>query len=223
MKKILLAGLLLMVTSTANAVLINIDFGGGPQYNGQGILGDAVNTTWNNSLSTGQENLLLADGSTSVVDLTTTFNGGNFNNVGTLNDLLRDRAIGASPGTAAETITFSSLAANTAYDIVLYNGFFAQTYSITGQGISATTDPASASNNYPWTEGVEYAVLSSVMSDGSGNLAITITPFSGSNNANGVYATIAGLQIQQVPLPAAAYLFITGLLGLVGIARRKKT
>jgi hypothetical protein len=30
-------------------------------------------------------------------------------------------------------------------------------------------------------------------------------------------------QVSQVPIPAAAWLFGSGLLGLVGIARRKKT
>jgi hypothetical protein len=31
-----------------------------------------------------------------------------------------------------------------------------------------------------------------------------------------------GIEISQVPLPAAVWLFGSGLLGLVGIARRKK-
>ena len=93
----------------------------------------------------------------------------------------------------------------------------------------ATTNPGefSANNSYgSWTEGVEYAVLASVMSDSLGELEITVTAYPDGDNIFGENSAIAGLQIQEssaVPLPAAAWLFVTGLLGLAGIARRKKT
>ena len=67
------------------------------------------------------------------------------------------------------------------------------------------------------------------MADAGGNLVISVTPQDGANDITGTsganelgYATIAALQIQSVPLPAAVYLFGTGLLALPGIARRKK-
>jgi hypothetical protein len=241
MKINLLTGLLLMATSTANAALINIDFGpsSSTTYEGQGILGGTTDTTWNAVDFGGASNLTLADDTTGSVNVTTTFDN-SYSNLGAAsnprtNTLLADRLwIDAPNNASAQTITFTGLTANSTYNLVLYNGFYAQTYSANGQ--SATTDPfaASSANNdiddiFPeegWTTGIEYATLSSVMSDGSGNLVITVTPLDGDNDfstdLNDIWATVAGVQIQSVPIPAAFYLFATGLAGLAGIARRKK-
>lgn len=236
MKNCFFASLLLMATSTANATLINIDFGpsSSATYTGQGILGTASDSTWNAADFGGASNLTLADGTTGSVSVTTTLNN-SFSNLppNTINTrtntLLADRLWIDSPDNAsAQTITFTGLTANSAYNLVLYNGFYAQTYSANGQ--SASTDPfaaSSANNDFPnWTSGIEYATLSPVTTDGSGNLVITVTPWDGLNDFStsptDVWATVAGVQIQSVPLPAAAYLFGTGLLGLAGIARRKK-
>jgi len=233
MKNCIFTCLLLMATSTANATLINIDFGPSTSttYDGQGILGTGADTTWNAVDVGGASNLTLSDGTTgSGVNVATTFDA-SFSNLEAAtnprtNTLLADRLFGNN-ATASQTVTLTGLTANASYNIVLYNAFYAQTYSISGQSLSASTDPIAASsgnNNFPdWTQGVEYAALDSAMSDNSGQLVIVVTPWNGTTDFDPPNSAIAGIQIQAVPLPAAVYLFGTGLLGLAGMARRKKT
>jgi hypothetical protein len=70
----LIAGL--MLTTTANAQLVNIDFGlvDTDVYTGQGILGGATDTLWNSVDSTGAINLAFADGTTGTSGVSVTFN-----------------------------------------------------------------------------------------------------------------------------------------------------
>ena len=223
---VLIAGVLL--TSTANAMLINIDFGpnGSDVYTGQGILGIASDDHWNLVGSVGATGLSFADGSAGTVDVAVTFSNGHSNNGS--NALLEDD-IETSGNIAEQFITISGLTANSIFDIVLYNSSFAQEYSIVDQASvgTASTYPDASSKNTDladWEEDVEYAWLRSAMSDGNGQLQILDTPIQVPDSGYG--AAIAGLQIQEittVPVPAAVWLFGSGLLGLVGIARRKKT
>ena len=221
---ILIAGFLL--TTTVNAMLINIDFGpnGSAPYDGQGILGNATETYWNAVNSSGATNLKFADGTAGTVEVTVTL-GSTISNQGT-NALLGDRILGGV--TEQQTISFLDLTPDTKFDIVLYNSYYGQEYSIVDQsGIgTASTLPTenSRDTDFPnWTEGVEYAWLHSAMSDGSGLLQINGLPINGA--FWGETSAIAGLQIQEVtavPIPPAVWLFGSGLLGLVGLARRKK-
>jgi hypothetical protein len=219
----LIAGL--MLTTTANAQLVNIDFGlvDTDVYTGQGILGGATDTLWNSVDSTGAINLAFADGTGGTSGVSVTFNR-QFSNIGTsaTNTLLGDRVIGAE--TDPETITISGLTPNTNYELVLYNVFFAQEYSIVGQpgsgAVTVTPDGDSPTTDFPdWLEGVEYGLISAI-SDGTGILTILDTPILG--GPFGQNTALAGLQIQEVPIPPVAWLFGSGLLGLVGLARRKK-
>ena len=98
MKNCIFTCLLLMATSTANAMLVNIDFqpSGSTGYNGQGILGTGADTTWNAVDFGGASNLTLSDGTTgSGVNVATTFDA-SFSNLGAANNprtntLLADR------------------------------------------------------------------------------------------------------------------------------------
>ena len=215
-----------MLAACAHAQTINIDFGplDTDVYNGQGILGGATDTLWNSVDYNGATNLAFADGTAGASGVGVTFNT-NWSNVGGLasNTLLGDRIISLPSQT--ETITISGLAPNTNFDIVLYNGFFAQQYSIVGQpgvGTASTIPDADSPNtDFPnWTQGIEYARLNSAMSDGTGQLQIQDIPIAGGLFA--VNSALAGMQIQEVPIPPVAWLFASGLLGLIGVAKRKK-
>ncbi len=187
MKTSLFAGLMLLATSTANAALINIDFGpsSSATYTGQGILGTASDSTWNAVDFGGASNLTHADGTAGNVSVTTTFDNSFTNLPSYTNTLLADRLYGTD-ALQPQTITLTGLTANSAFDLILYNGFYAQTHSANGQ--SATTEPiaaSSANNDFPnWTSGVEYATLSSAISDDSGQLVITVTPWDGITDFN---------------------------------------
>ena len=238
MRNVIFSLALLASTSNAHALLINIDFqpSGSTVYSGQGMLGSATDTVWNAVDFGGASNLTLADGTVgSGVNVATSFDW-SFSNLSfsssssnldyppnlSTNTLLSDRLIGVD-GTTNRTIMLTGLSANSTYNVVLYNGWYAQTYSADGQ--SADTDPVSdisANNNYPsWTEGVEYAVLRACVSDAAGQLVIQVAPLDGLTDFDPPNSAVAGLQIQAVPLPTALYLFVTGLFGLAGLARRE--
>jgi hypothetical protein len=220
----LIAGL--MLTATAYAQTINIDFGPTDSnvYTGQGILGGTTDTFWNGVDFTGATNLTFADGSAGTIGVSVTFDA-TWTNVGGLanNTLLGDRVIGDP--TQTKTITISGLTPNSIFDIVLYNGFFAQEYSIVGQpgvGTASTVPDADSptTTDFPnWVEGVEYARLDSATSDANGQLQIQDLPIAG--GLFGVNSALAGLQLHVVPIPSAIWLFGPGLLGLIGLARRK--
>jgi len=230
----------LLVTGNAQALLVNIDFqpADSQVYTGQGILGDASDNFWNSIDYTGATDLLLSNGSAGSGVSVSTSMGASYSNLRSdtqyprTNTLLADRVFGTdNGGLGPETITVSGLAPNSAYSVALYNGFYAQSYSVNGQ--PAATDPvadSSANTDFPnWTSGVEYDLLSYVLSDNYGRLVIQTTP---PNNSPTILknTAIAGLQVQSasqglpsdVPVPSALYLFATGILGLAGIARRGK-
>ena len=65
-------------------------------------------------------------------------------------------------------------------------------------------------------EGVSYMIIETNVTGGALSLSGT-TVGSLKNNAG-----LAGIQLSSVPIPATVWLFGSGLLGLVGVARRKK-
>ena len=111
---VFIAGFIL--ATTANAAVINVDFGntGIDVYAGRGILGSDTDTFWNAVDSTGATNLSFADSTAGISGVTLTFDG-DFSNVGGLatNTLLGDRIARVSGDpTLTETITISGLSPN---------------------------------------------------------------------------------------------------------------
>jgi aryl-phospho-beta-D-glucosidase BglC (GH1 family) len=200
------------------AKLINVDFnqnngvswgGGGPNPGptmaGAAVLG-TVGDQWNGiAVNSGSGiSLNYADGSASPVKLTFTSAGGyDVNSYGgstpfagtSYAALMEDYLYTAGVG---QTIALSGLAANSAYNLVLYsaanNGATAAgriTYfTVNGLSESSVWDAASST----LIAGVDYVEFPSALSDGYGNLIIT---YSGNGSVEG---DVDGFQLQAAPL-----------------------
>jgi len=214
---IFLAGIILFSADMLQAQLIDVDFnqnnavgegGGGPNpgptMSGAAVLGTAGDQ-WNGiDVNSGSGiSLIYADGSTSAVTMTFTSGGGYDANsyggatpfAGTPYDALMEDYLYS--GGAPQTITLSGLAVNSTYNLVLYNaadnsaGAAGRTtyFTVNGNTQSSVWDAASST----LIAGVDYVDLTSVLSDGSGNLVITYT---GNGSAEG---DVDGFQIQAAP------------------------
>ena len=150
--------------------------------------------------------LIYANGSNSTVTMTFTSGGGyNVNDYGgstpfasTLYNALMENYL-YNNGTI-QTITLSGLAANSAYNLVLYNAANTAAagrttyFTVNGNTRSSTWNGSSST----LIAGVDYVEFASALSDGSGNLAITYT---GAGTAEG---DINGFQIQAAPFTVNA-------------------
>ncbi len=208
------AGIIVLSVGTLRAQLIDVDFnenssagsGGGPNpgptMSGAAVLGTAGDQ-WNGinvSSGTGIP-LIYADGSTSTVTMAFTSAGGyDVNNYGgstpfanTPYDALMEDYL--YNGGAPQTISLSGLAANSTYNLVLYNAADVAAagrttyFTVNGNTQSSVWDGSSST----LIAGVDYVDFASALSDGSGNLVITYT---GNGSAEG---DIDGFQIQAAP------------------------
>ncbi len=211
---IFFAALIAFGSGLLQAQLINVDFnendsagsGGGPNpgptMSGAAVLGTA-GEQWNgiNVNSGSGIPLIYANGSASGVTMTFTSGGGYDANsyggstpfAGTSYDALMEDYLynGGTP----QTITLSGLAANSTYNLVLYNAANTAAagrttyFTVNGNNQSSTWNGSSST----LIAGVDYVEFVPALSDGSGNLAITYT---GSGTAEG---DINGFQIQAAP------------------------
>ena len=72
------------------------------------------------------------------------------------------------------------------------------------------------------TAGITQGAILPLTDDGIAGSTLTTTPFTDANFAFD-FTTINATNVPQVPIPAAAWLFGSGLLGLVSIARRQRS
>jgi sugar lactone lactonase YvrE len=211
------AGIIFFTAGVLHAQLIDVDFnndsygathGGpnpGPTMSGAAVLGAAADQ-WNGiSASSGSGvSLFYANGSASGVTMTFTSGGGydaySFSGstpfAGTAYDALMEDYLFNSG--VAQTITLSGLAANSAYNLVLYN---AGDNAAAGRKTMFTVNGTTQTSVWNATSstliaGVDYVDFTAALSDGSGNLVITYT---GNGSAEG---DINGFQIQGPPGPA---------------------
>ena len=208
------AGIIFFSAGMLQAQLIDVDFnenssagsGGGPNpgptMSGAAVLGTAGDQ-WNGiNVSSGSGiSLINADGSASAVTMTFTSGGGyDVNNYGgstpfagtpydaLMEDYLYNNGV-------AQTITLSGLAADSTYNLVLYNAANSTAagrttyFTVNGNTQSSVWDGSSST----LIAGVDYVDFTSALSDGSGNLVITYT---GNGSAEG---DIDGFQIQAAP------------------------
>ena len=131
------------------------------------------------------------------------WNGDNFNNI----FLLQIFALDA----AGDNISggFTPLAQVSAGSDAIVGGDF--DYTLVG------TD---GGNDFDWTQ----MMVSAVMPAGTASTKIQLIHIleSSTTETGAIYLDDASLTVTAVPVPAAVWLFGSGLLGLVGIARRKK-
>ncbi|HTY85930.1 MAG TPA: cellulase family glycosylhydrolase [Candidatus Acidoferrum sp.] len=215
-----LAGLFSLWGGRLPAQLINVDFnqnngvswgGGGPDpgptMSGPAVLGKAGDQ-WNGINVNSGANLPLkyADGSASPVKMTFTSGGGyDANSFGgstpfasTPCDALMEDYLysGGNP----QSITLTGLAANAAYNLILYNaansGAAGRTTYFTVNGISRSSVWDGSSSTL--IAGVNFVNFKTALSDSSGKLAIA---YSGNGTAEG---DLNGFQIQTAPFKISA-------------------
>ncbi len=218
LRSVFFTGIICVSVSLLHAQSINVDFdqndgvgwgGGGPNpgptVSGAAVLGKAgdhwngINVSSGNGLP-----LMNADGSASAVKMTFTSGGGyDVNSFGgstpfasTPYDALMEDYL--YNGGTNRTITLSGLAANSAYDLVLYSaandgsGAAGRLTSFTINGISKSSVWDGSSSTL--IAGVDYVEFQSALSDGAGILLIT---YNGNGSAEG---DVNGFQIQSAPL-----------------------
>ncbi|BDS06083.1 hypothetical protein NT6N_11230 [Oceaniferula spumae] len=191
----ILALILLALTSWASATQVNVDFGptGSGTFSGQGPLATTGTPTWNNlqpaAAGTNISNPYLAqnledtDGIVTAVDVELTSGFYRAFGDGGTGSLTGDRTFSNNSNVA--TFTIKDLDPTKTYDLYLISGNYHVIYA---SGSSSAT--VTGSSNSTFTDGENYGVLSGLIPDGTGNIAVTITPQTGNQ-----FGVISGLQI----------------------------
>jgi hypothetical protein len=92
---------------------------------------------------------------------------------------------------------------------------------ITGATFDYVLAGTNGGNDYDWTQ----MMVSAVMPEGTASTRIQLIHIleASTSNAGSIFLDDASLTVSAVPVPAAVWLFGSGLLGLVGVARRRKS
>ena len=204
--------------NAAHATSINIDFGvtDTTTPNTYGAAGQAG--TWNQITSLGVTNNLvdIAGTTTSVaLDVGSDYFGNDCSTASTNNankPLLCDNFF--SNISTSWSLDVTGLT-NGTYNLILYapSNSFVTTGNMIVNGTSVPELSGSLSNVL--SDGLTYSIEQILVTNGQISLS--------GDPASTQFAGLSGIQISAVvPVPAALWLFSSGLLGLVGIARHKK-
>lgn len=200
------------VSFNVNAASINIDFG---------LEDTSTPSSYGAAGQAGTWNFITALGTTSnIVDIGGNVTGATLN----LNAGTADGFFGCSYNSpltcdyffsknSSWEVSISGLE-NGLHDVILY----APVHSLVSTGLMTVNGvPVSEIPGGPGglVEGVNYSTIQTQVSNGQLLLAGT------TNGSSYEYAGLSGIQISSVPIPAAVWLFDSGLIGLVGVARRK--
>ena len=217
-----LCAVALVFSSSTSASSINIDFGyleGEPAsvFGGVGEQG-----FWNQArLGTTSGLIDINDTVTGVsVDVIAQADGGSSapQSPGDIDKLLGDNIFTNTTSGGLWEVQFGGLS-DGAYEIIIYapSNTAVSTGLMTINGVSAGELPGD--NPASLIDGISYGIYNTIVSGGLLDISGTTTGSAFSHSG------LAGVQISPspVPLPAAVWLFGSGLLGLVGVAWRRKS
>ncbi len=222
------------LAASAQATLINVDFGTAAYtQTGAAVLG-ASGDTWNvtgKDFGASTTNFLNSSGVATGVSLTRTGSGGSTEeqtkqdseNTGAFamdaatTNLMKDCiGIRGSAGNS-RVFDFSGLTANAAYTMVVYGSTgWPNDRSVFSLNGGASESPACTTCKISDGEGVAYVVLDGA-ADSAGHLYLTMAIATGAS-----FAPIEGVQIQSVPEPGTLAMLAGSLLGIVAYAWRKR-
>ncbi len=223
-----LLALQVFLIKPAIALTINIDYDydGAAQSGAIGVFSSPGGTFWN-SVSGNTSLLDEFGGSTSASVAQWSVTGFSGADVGTVPELFSDTMFVDGPTGGIDRHNIIGLTAGTLYEIAVYGGVLTNQWGSRAAIVHAGGTSASAEFGYvgtnaalPGTAGVEYVTFSGLtpLDFGGGIFGFTITTAAMTNSRLNM---ITGLEIRTVPVPSALWLFGSGLLGLVGVARRK--
>ena len=209
--------------SHAQSQLINVQFGvGNPvpsPFTGQGVLTGATdlngNVDWNPVYDSSTYSLNSSSGdSTSVTISGAQMDGGGGNYLAPSASLLNLFLNSVVFGYPTSTMTLSGLA-NGAYNVAIYNSGFTTTptsYSING---ATPIDLVGSDNFGSFQLGINYAVATATVSDGTMTIAI------GGGAADA--PSMNGFQIQEAPEPSTSALLLVVGLGFLAFWRARNS
>ena len=198
----------------AFGMTVNGDIEGGSSdatYSGDdGVLSSSGGTTWN-SIPHFVDTPNLLDEFGNATGIGVTWSGFDF---GPATDPLSGNDLQDS-GTFGEGFDITGLQSGLTFDLAIYAMRNAGGCVTDASGTMCGFWTSGPTYALPGVEGQDYALFTDLVPFdlGGGVMGIRLGGFDGS---------VTGFQLAAIPLPAALWLFGSGLLGLVGIARRKK-
>ncbi len=182
--------------------------------------GWAENTHWELVNAAGGysgSNLLASDGSTatSIGVTIDQFVGATDGYAHLTGNVLQGDRVYVSSTSAVGEFTIDGLDPSQRYDIYLYASEHSTLFTLDGMGAGKSTAWAGPKPSSVWREGVDYVVFQNI----SGVPLIEGTFDVGPTS----YGSLSGVQIAQVvPEPCSIGLLAIGLMGLIGVRRRRK-
>jgi hypothetical protein len=198
----------------AFGLTINGDIEGTSSYvtyvGDDGVLSSTGGTTWNSIPHlVDTSNLLDEFGNTTAIGVT--WPGGDFGpatDPSATNDL-------QDSGSWGEGFDITGLQSGLTFDLAIYGMRNAGGCVTDASGTICGFWTNEPTYTLPGVEGEDYALFTDLvpLDLGGGVYGVQLSGFDGA---------VTGFQLTQIPLPAALWLFGSGLIGLIGIARRKK-
>lgn len=215
----------LVFSSIAQAAIIGVDL----------EAGNGSPTNWNSysfTDGTGINNLIDETGASTDVDfqlsgVNTSYVGGTIDSnyipshTNDLSSVCCDILYGSTQGLTA-TATWSGLESGATYNYwVFASALFVQTIEVTGNTVVSFTSPETQISNQAINDilGSNASLASFALQIQASDTGTIQIEMSGTSNPG---ASGFALELAPVPIPGAAWLFGSGLIGLIGIARKKE-